>query len=202
MPTLLKKEQFLKVAVHKFNPEHIDRLLSVERLAEQHPEGLLRREGLKPGDSFADVGCGPGFFTIPAACIVGDGGKVYAIDTSEEMLFELDKRSPPSNVALVKSAESEIPLDDAVVDMALISYVLHEAEDALSFLKEVARILTDGGILLILDWKKRVEDKGPPVEDRLTEQSVLKTLEEAGFADSETSSFTESHYKISSVKKD
>ena len=187
--------------MHKFNPEHIDRLLSAERLMEQHPEGLLRHEGLAPGDSFADVGCGPGFFTIPAAGIVGEKGKVYAIDTSEEMLFELDKRDPPPNVVLVKSAESEIPLDDAVADMALLSYVLHEAEDAVLFLKEVGRILTDGAILLILDWKKRVEDKGPPVQDRLTEESVMKMLEEAGFVDSEASSFTESHYKISSVVK-
>ena len=188
--------------MYKFNPEHIDRLLSVERLMEQHPEGLLRREGLHPDDTFADVGCGPGFFTIPAACIVGEKGKVYAIDTSEEMLFELDKRDPPPNVVLVKSDESKIPLDDAVVDMALVSYVLHEAEDPLLFLKEVRRILTDGAVLLILDWKKRVEDKGPPVQDRLTEQSVLEVLEEAGFADAEDSSFTESHYKISAVKKD
>ena len=195
------KRTIPKGKMHKFNPQHIDRLLSAERLVEQHPEGLLRREGLASGDFFADVGCGPGFFTIPAANIVGEEGMVYAIDTSEEMLFELDKREPPSNVALVKSAEAEIPLDDGVVDMALLAYVLHEAEDTLLFLKEVRRILTDGGILLILDWKKRAEEKGPPMEDRLTEESVMKTIEEAGFADSEASSFSESHYKITSVKK-
>ncbi len=188
--------------MHKFNPQHIDRLLSVERLMEQHPEGLLRHEGLRPGDTFADVGCGPGFFTVPAAGIVGEQGKVYAIDISEEMLFELDKRDPPPNVVLVKSAEAEIPLDDVVVDMALISYVLHEAEDAVAFLKEVGRILTDGAILLILDWKKLVEDKGPPVQDRLTEERVLELLEEAGFVDAEAASFTESHYKITAAKKD
>ncbi len=180
----------------------MDRLLSTERLMEQHPEGLLRREGLAPGDSFADVGCGPGFFTVPAAGIVGETGHVYAIDISEEMLFELDKRDPPPNVVLVKSGEAEIPLDKAVVDMALISYVLHEAENAVAFLREVGRILTDGGILLILDWKKRVQDKGPPIEERLTEEEVLKLLEEAGFVDAEAASFTESHYKVSSVKKD
>ncbi len=177
-------------------------MLSTERLMEQHPEGLLRHEGLTPGDSFADVGCGPGFFTVPAAGIVGETGRVYAIDISEEMLFELDKRDPPPNVVLVKSAEAEIPLDDSVVDMALISYVLHEAESAVAFLGEVGRILADGGILLILDWKKRSEDKGPPAQERLTEEEVLGFLEEAGFVDAEAESFTESHYKITSVKKD
>ena len=196
------KRAFFKVIVHKFNPEHMDRLLSTERLMEQHPEGLLRHEGLAPGDSFADVGCGPGFFTVPAAGIVGEIGRVYAIDISEEMLFELDKRDPPTNVVLVKSGEAEIPLADAVADMALVSYVLHEAENAVAFLREVGRILTDGGILLVLDWKKRVEEKGPPIGERLTEEEVLELLEEAGFADAEAVSFTDSHYKVSSVKKD
>jgi ubiquinone/menaquinone biosynthesis C-methylase UbiE len=185
---------------HKFNPEHIGRLLGEERLMEMDPEGLLKNEGLKEGYRFADVGCGPGFFTIPAADIVGASGKVYAIDTQEEMLHELEKRDPPPNVVLVKSVESEIPLEDGSSDMALLAYVLHEAEDTVLFLKEVGRILTDDGSLLILDWKKKAEDKGPPMEDRLTEEEVLARLKEAGFVEAGVSSLTKSHYKITALK--
>lgn len=187
---------------HKFNPEHIERLLGSERLMEMDPEGLLKNEGLKEGYRFADVGCGPGFFAIPAADIVGRAGKVYAIDTQEEMLLELEKRDPPSNVVLVKSVESEIPLEDGSSDMALLAYVLHEAEDTVLFLKEVGRILTDNGSLLILDWKKKAEDKGPPMEDRLTEDEVMARLKEAGFDKPVVSSLTKSHYKITALKKD
>ncbi len=185
---------------HKFNPEHIGRLIGETRLMETDPEDLWRKEGLKEGCRFADVGCGPGFFTIPAADIVGTAGKVYAIDTQEEMLLELEKRDPPPNVVLVKSAESEIPLEDGSSDMALLAYVLHEAEDTVLFLKEVKRILTDNGSLLILDWKKKAEDKGPPMEDRLTEEEVMARLKEAGFAKPKASSLTESHYKVTALK--
>lgn len=187
---------------HKFNPEHIERLLGHDRLMETDPEGLLLKEGLKEGHRFADVGCGPGFFTVPAADIVGAAGKVYAIDTQEEMLLELEKRDPPSNVVLVRSAESEIPLEDSCSDMALLAYVLHEAEDTVLFLEEVGRILTDDGTLLILDWKKKAEDEGPPMEDRLTEEEVTARLKEAGFVETVVSSLTESHYKITARKKD
>ncbi len=38
---------------HKFNPEHIERLLAPERLVEMDPEDLLKKEGLKEGDRFA-----------------------------------------------------------------------------------------------------------------------------------------------------
>jgi len=47
----------------------------------RNPYKILERAGLKPGQNVLEVGCGPGFFTIPAAHIVGEEGKVYAVDT-------------------------------------------------------------------------------------------------------------------------
>jgi ubiquinone/menaquinone biosynthesis C-methylase UbiE len=45
-----------------------------------NPYNRLSTAGLKPGRNVLEVGCGPGFFTIPAAKIVGDEGFVYALD--------------------------------------------------------------------------------------------------------------------------
>jgi len=45
-----------------------------------NPYKLLNAAGLKPGQKVLEVGCGPGFFTIPAARIVGEKGRVYALD--------------------------------------------------------------------------------------------------------------------------
>ena len=44
------------------------------------PFQTLENAGLKPGLKVLEVGCGPGFFTIPAAKIVTESGKVYALD--------------------------------------------------------------------------------------------------------------------------
>ena len=46
----------------------------------RNPYKLLNAAGLKKGQRVVEVGCGPGFFTIPAAKIVGDKGHVYAVD--------------------------------------------------------------------------------------------------------------------------
>jgi len=46
----------------------------------RNPYRLLRAAGLKPGQTVLEVGCGPGFFTIPTARIVGEKGMVYAVD--------------------------------------------------------------------------------------------------------------------------
>ena len=47
-----------------------------------NPYKLLNAAGLKPGQKVLEVGCGPGFFTIPAAKIVGAEGVVYALDVN------------------------------------------------------------------------------------------------------------------------
>ncbi|MBI5971060.1 MAG: class I SAM-dependent methyltransferase [Deltaproteobacteria bacterium] len=185
---------------HKFDPQHLERLLSADRLKDIAPKELLGSEGLKAGQVFADVGCGPGFFTLPAAELVGSGGRVYAIDAQQEMLEFLKKRNPPKCVHIVRSEEEKIPLKDGEADFALMAYVLHEVRDQIVFLNEVRRILKKDGILLVIDWKKLKEEKGPPIEERLTEGQTCGFLKKAGFLNVTTSSLNQSHYKIVAVK--
>lgn len=186
---------------HKFEPRHIDKLLREDRLGNVSPEALLKDAGLKEGDAFADIGCGPGYFTLPASAAVGPSGKVYAVDTQEEMLAHLKKRNPPPNVIPVKSGENSIPLDDATVDFAFIAYVLHETEKKDLFLKEIKRIMRDSAVVLIIDWKKKKEEHGPPKEERLTQGAVVNLLKGAGFVSIKASSLNRSHYRITALKK-
>jgi ubiquinone/menaquinone biosynthesis C-methylase UbiE len=182
--------------VHKFDPQNIERLLSEDRLGGGLPEDLLRGSGLSKGMVFADIGCGPGFFTFPAASIVGTDGKVYAIDLQQEMLDELTKRGIPQNVLPLRSEENSIPIKKALVDFTLLAYVLHEANNKHLFLKEVRRIAKQGARVLVLDWEKKEEDKGPPVEDRVDKEDALKLLTDAGFRIIEKGTLSPSHWRI------
>ena len=58
----------------------------------QDPEIILAAAGLQPGMIFIDIGCGQGFFTIPAAKIVGDHGRVYALDINHANTERLRKK--------------------------------------------------------------------------------------------------------------
>ena len=49
----------------------------------QNPEDILREIGLETGMTFLDIGCGNGFFTLPAARMVGPAGQVYGLDSGE-----------------------------------------------------------------------------------------------------------------------
>ena len=77
---------------HRFDARQRFRLLSEERQAALQPESLLRSLGLKEGMTLADIGCGPGFFTLPAAQIVGPSGSVFAADIEGEMLSTVRSR--------------------------------------------------------------------------------------------------------------
>ncbi|MBI5902540.1 MAG: methyltransferase domain-containing protein [Deltaproteobacteria bacterium] len=183
--------------MHKFDPRHLERLLSEERFKNISPERVLREAGLKEGDTMADIGCGPGFFSMPAAEIVGRSGRVYAADTQQGMLeYFKDKRVPPPNVDLLLSGEYSIPIADSASDFTLLAYVLHEAERKDLFLDEIKRITRPGGALLVIDWEKRVEESGPPVEERLDTDEAACLIERAGFSGVEVSSLNDSHYRI------
>lgn len=184
--------------MHKFNPSHIELLVGEERYKEMDPLEFLKENGVSPGMWIADIGCGPGFFTIPAAEIVGREGRVYAVDLQEEMLAELRRRNPPENVIIVHSSENSIPIiiEDGRCDMALLTFVLHEAEDRVIFLKEVKRLLKPKGRLILLDWEKKVEDKGPPFNERLDKSDAESLIKGAGLEIEEMGSINPSHYKI------
>ncbi|MFQ5464541.1 MAG: class I SAM-dependent methyltransferase [Thermodesulfobacteriota bacterium] len=185
----------------KFKHKNIGRLLSEERTREIAPERLLRDAGLAEGDRMADIGCGPGFFTEAAARIVGPEGRVFALDTNPEMLRSLTERVRAENVEALLCADAGFPLGDGGVDFTLLAYVLHESDDRGAFLAEAFRISRTGGRILLIDWEKKAEERGPPEEERISMERAVGLLGEAGFAVAAKGGLSPSHYKIIAVKQ-
>lgn len=185
--------------MHKFPPEHIARLENEARYKLLQPDALLKRFGVVPGMVVADIGAGSGFFSRAASRLVGTSGHVYAVDTSEEMLEHLKRKGTSPNTTVLKSEESRIPLDDAVADVVLLAFVLHEATHPHLFLEEVARIMKRTGTLLVVEWTKQVEEHGPPMEERLGISEAMKLL--TGFRLTEFNSLNLSHYFVLGTKR-
>ncbi|MDX1535086.1 MAG: methyltransferase domain-containing protein [Thermoplasmata archaeon] len=168
---------------HKFDPEHLERLTDPERLEWQDPPAILRAMGLRSGMTLADVGCGTGFFSLPAGDLVGPAGRVYAVDMQEAMLWALQGRivkHGATRVLPVLSREDVIPLPSGSVDRALLVNALHEL-DGDATLQEVRRILRGDGRFGVVDWKKEPMEHGPPVEHRIAVEEARAWLAEAGF---------------------
>lgn len=181
---------------HKFNAERSAGLESKERFLHLSPGQILAQAGVKPGLKIADVGCGNGVFALAAADIVGVQGKVWAVDISEVMLDKLRAKQPPQWLEIARSEENSLPIPNAAVDFVLLVTVLHETTQPGTFLKEVVRIMRPGATLLVIDWEKQTEEKGPPESERLSDQEVKKLLHQCDFIHITSQSLTPSHYQI------
>ena len=116
----------------------------------KNPYKLLKSAGLKSGQKVLEVGCGPGFFTIPAAKIVGDEGCVYAVDVQplaiEKIKFKINKEGIKNVKPILRNA-SDTGLPDQCVDLAFIFGLRYVAGGLRDVLSEIYRILKAGGLL-------------------------------------------------------
>lgn len=175
----------------KFHPHHFQRLLDPQRLQYNDPEQILSALALNPGQTFLDVGCGPGWFTIPAARLVGAQGLIYALDVATEMLSTLRQRlaEVPSGQGLALAPVQPLlvtegapwPLADGCCQRVLVANVFHEVDAMDMFLGELARVTHGEGLLLVADWRAEPTPMGPPMDHRLPTADVKAIFAAAGF---------------------
>jgi ubiquinone/menaquinone biosynthesis C-methylase UbiE len=159
------------------------RLLGENRRAMLPPEETLRAAGVARDQTVVDLGCGPGYFTLPAAELVGPGGRVYGVDVQPEMVEACRQRAAEAGVRqveVIRSGETHVPLPDGIADLVLASVVLHEAKDRAAFLREARRLLKPGGEVAVIEFRKEGGQPGPPKEVRLSAADVAAAAEAAG----------------------
>ncbi|MDO8750068.1 MAG: class I SAM-dependent methyltransferase [Dehalococcoidia bacterium] len=183
--------------------ERIQRLLSPERRERLDVPRILSLLSLRPYLTVADIGCGPGLFTLPLAKSLWDG-KVYAVDVEEEMLEAVRTRAVKArlgNITTLKSDGAALPLEPGSVDGALLCCVLHEAADKGALLKGIVAAMKRGGWCAIIEWKKAMEgSEGPPQEHRIAEEDVLQLAKDAGLRLSMRRDLNSYHYLLVLIK--
>lgn len=135
---------------------------------------------IKEGMTVLDFGCGPGYFTIDIARMVGKSGRVIAVDLQEGMLQKLREKihgtELEERIILHKCEENTIGVSSNI-DFALAFYMVHELSNQEEFFKEIETILKPKGQFLIVE---------PPfhVSKAVFEETIRKTRD-AGFTDVE-----------------
>lgn len=136
------------------------------------------------GMVFVDVGCGDGFFSLPAAQIVGETGQVYAVDVDAASVDSLKRKAAEiglKNLNLKAGAAEKTVFCHECADIVFYSIVLHDFEDPTKVLKNAKQMLKQSGKLVNLDWKKQTMPFGPPVQIRFSEEKASALIETAGF---------------------
>jgi ArsR family transcriptional regulator len=140
---------------------------------------------LMPPLEVADLGCGEGYLTIEAARWAK---RVIAIDRSTDVLArgkELARRRGVKNITWKRGELQKVPIDDASMDLVLLSQALHHADEPRAALQEAHRILRPGGRVLLLDLRQHGEAwVTSTLGDRwlgFDDDSLKKLLTETGF---------------------
>ncbi len=149
--------------------EFIHQLLAPQRDNGLDTLAILSFSQISNQDRVADIGCGPGYFTVPLAKALVEG-KLYALDIDDEMLDACRQRvalARMGNVEILKCDEFDFPLETGSLDGICMAFVIQQSPDKPRFLKAVRQLLRPRGWGTILEWYRKETETGPPLERRV-----------------------------------
>ena len=131
---------------------------------------------VEKGMTVLDLGCGPVFFSIDMANMVGESGRIIASDLQKEMLQIVEKKIKGSEIEnrilLHKSEENKIGISEQV-DFILLFYMVHEVPNKETFFNEIKTIIRQNGKILIVE---------PPFHvSKIEFNKMLKLTNDIGF---------------------
>lgn len=146
-----------------------------------NPERILREVGITPGQRIADLGCGgAGYFVLQAAKMVGDRGVVYGVDVLKHALSGLQSKLQLHGITNVVPVWSNLEIfrgakqiHDGSLDIALLVNTLFQSSrNVPAVMRESARMIAPGGILVVIEWKTSGLSFGPAVRDIISPQAA------------------------------
>jgi ubiquinone/menaquinone biosynthesis C-methylase UbiE len=134
--------------------------------------------------NLADLGCGSGYFALPAADIVGESGRIFCVDIDPSRIDQLEQQVREreiSNITAVCGRGEDTVFCIDCIDMVFLGIVLHDFQNPSAVLGNARAMLKPGGRLVNLDWRKIRQEFGPPFEIRFSEEDAFTLISKAGF---------------------
>jgi len=151
----------------------------------QKPDEIIKTMGLRQGDIVADLGAGTGYFTRRIAIAVGPEGKALGLEVEPAMVEYMKKDAGKLHLSnyVAKLVKYDDPLlKPQSVDVVFVCDTYHHIEDRVNYLKKLSKSLKTGGRVVIVDFYKKDLPVGPrDLEHKLSEETVLKEFQKAGF---------------------
>jgi ubiquinone/menaquinone biosynthesis C-methylase UbiE len=151
---------------------------------EEDCKTLLTALRLKPGDTVCDLGCGNGFYALKIAPLVGEKGRVIAVDIQREMLELLKDRAGDEkirNIETVLGTVVDPKLPEASVDLVLLVDVYHEFSNPEEMLAAIRKSLKPTGRVALAEF--RAEDPAVPIKPlhKMSKAQIMKEFPANGF---------------------
>lgn len=178
---------------------------NTNRVVWQKPEVVIDLLGNLEEKTVADIGAGTGFFAFR---LTPRAKKVIAIDIDQRFISYLDSVKVlelPENVQGRLEARLGLPNDPRLApgeaDVVIIVNTFMYIKDQLAYLENLKKGISDGGTLLIIDFKKKRTPLGPPSQIRVPLFEVEEKLIQAGYKDVATNDTALDYQYIVTARK-
>ncbi len=140
---------------------------------------VLKELNILSGQTILDAGCGNGYMSKNFSKILGNTGKVYALDPDQVAIDILKKETEGTNIKPIEGDISKkTQIEASSIDLIYLSTVFHGfSKDQIDgFQKEAKRLLKPNGKLAIVEIKKEKTPFGPPLEIRFSPDELKKAI--------------------------
>lgn len=159
-------------------------LIRDEREREERCSLMLTSLDVKPGMTVCDMGCGNGFYSVQLAKMVGEKGKVYAVDIQPKMLEFLKERADKAKVTNIEPVLGQLwdpKLPEGKIDLILLVDVYHEFSHPEQMLAAMHKALSPDGKLVLVEYRGEDPEVPIKVEHKMSKAQILKELPPNGF---------------------
>lgn len=156
----------------------------VKKWIEKDGVVFLTEVGVKKGQTVLDFGSGAGHYTIPLSKVVGQNGRVYALDKNKNKLEKLKKEAKEKNIGNIKiiNENSKIPLEDESINTALCYDVVHyeSKKKRAAIYSEIYRVSKKGSLFSVYP-KHYCQDSPLDELADMDLEGIVEEIEGAGF---------------------
>jgi len=159
--------------------------LNPERDQWQMPHLVMRLMGVQTGEKAAAIGTESGLYVRWLSRWTGGNGVVYYVSPDKgavEYIRNPDGFALPDHLNAFLAAPDDPALPKGELDHLLLVNSLHTVQKRARYFKDLARTLKPTGRLTIIDWQQGEIENAPPEEKRLSRDSVVAELTEAGWS--------------------
>lgn len=169
------------------------------------PREIIRAMGLERGDAIADIGCGAGYWSFLFSEVVGEKGRVYALDMMESFpryIGGVIREEGIGNITTWRSAPSDTLLEKDSVDLAFLCYLYSgiyqymDEQERQALITSIRKGLRKGGRLVVHENPPEVEGEVPFALSGISPDLVTCQLEQYGFRLVETHRFSPQAYLL------
>lgn len=166
------------------------------------PQRTLNQFGLPEGVRVADFGAGSGAYTLAAAALVGERGRVYAVDVQKDVLTRIKNSARDGGLRNVEVIWGDVETQGGstlrveTLDAVIVSNLFFQLENRDGCIGEIARVLTPRGRALVVDWSDSFGNVGPRPQDVVSKNILRALFERHGFTFEREIDTGEYHYGL------